>query len=128
MKRSPYAGLYNILTMLVLGLTLLFCMCAGATFLNPQVFFNPLKPNNDCPPCCRPCQVRSANRQPSHLSDVAACLDGHIRRVLSARQAAQTALPASATNQPAATSSATPTATRTPFPTAVGPTPTTTPV
>jgi len=125
MKRSPYAGLLNLLTVLVLGLTLLFCLAAGVTFANPQVFFNPLKPNTDLPALLPTVPTPLPTASPTILPTLAPVL---------AATPGKPALPA-ATDTSVATatslvvSTATPevTETNTPFPSPVGPTATQTP-
>jgi hypothetical protein len=119
MKRSPYAGLFNLLTVLVLGVTLLFCLFAGVTFVNPQIFFNPLKPNNDLPALLptvpTPVPTASPVKHPT------------LPPVWTATPAASNTAAATSTRVVTATATAGPTATHTPFPTAVGPTATLTP-
>src|SRR5579859_4288736 len=46
--------LYNLLTVVVLGMTALSCLAAAATFANPQIAFNPFKPQDDSLPALLP--------------------------------------------------------------------------
>ena len=125
MKRSPYAGLFNLLTVLVLGVTLLFCLCAGATFVNPQIFFNPLKPNNDLPALLPTVPAPAPTASPAKYPTLPPVWTATPARP--ALPAASDTSAAPSTRAVAATATAGPTATHTPFPTAVGPTATLTP-
>ena len=57
MKAS--AQLFNLFTVLVIGMTAMACLCAGVTFANPQIFFNPLKPHDDALPLLVPTEPTS---------------------------------------------------------------------
>ena len=122
MKRSPYAGVLNLLTVLVLGMTLLFCLFAGATFVNPQVFFNPLKPNSTDLPALLPTVPTMA---PTGTPVSLPTLPRTATLAVTARPTSSNMAPATVANT--ATVTVGPSATHTPFPTAVGPTATLTP-
>jgi hypothetical protein len=111
MKAS--ARIFNLLTVLVLGMTVMACLCAGVTFAYPQVFFNPLKPQDYALPALVPTvPTEAASATPLKLPTLPPTWTAT----------------AAATSTPPVTSSATetpsnnPTATNTPFPTPVGPT------
>ena len=38
------AGLFNLLAVLLVGMTALVCVGTAVIFINPTVFFNPFKP------------------------------------------------------------------------------------
>jgi hypothetical protein len=124
MKAS--ARIFNLLTVLVLGMTAMACLCAGVTFAYPQVFFNPLKPPDDALPALVPTvPTEAASATPIKYPTLAP--------VWTATPASTTTAAEAATSTPPLASSATetpsnnPTATHTPFPTPVGPTVTLTP-
>ena len=42
--KAPARLLFDLVTLFLLGITVVACLCAGAIFANPDVAFNPLKP------------------------------------------------------------------------------------
>jgi hypothetical protein len=107
--KAPARLLFDLVTLFLLGITLVACLCAGAIFANPDVAFNPLKPAHVPTPLPFPTTVTAA---PSPT-----------------RTASPTVAPTFTATVPVATPSLpviTP-ATATPFPTPVGPTETLTP-
>ena len=121
MKAS--AQLFNLLTVLVIGMTAMACLCAGVTFANPQIFFNPLKPHDDALPLLVPTEPTSTPVTPPVSFPT-------VPPVGTATPAATVTADAPATLAPSATVASTdtgPTATHTPFPSPVGPTETSVP-
>ena len=107
------ARLYNLLTALVAGMTVLVAMAMAAIFIDPNVFFNPFKPASvgDIPVLL------------TAIPTVPTATPADTLRAPSPAKTATPTLPASAT----APEGGTGVATFTPFPSPVGPTGTTTP-
>ena len=118
------ASLWNVLTVMLLGLTVMVCLCVGVTFANPYHPLNPLKPP------LRPDQLTPASfLGPTGTPVTFPTLPPEWTAVAtsspSPTRATTVAPPTSTqTEQPAAFG---PAGTQTDFPTAVGPTSTLTP-